>query len=513
MEGKEYIKNEQIIMNFENFTMRDLVPDDHLVVKLEKYVDWSFVHTLCDHLYSDKGAQRIDPVILFKIIFINILFDIHSIRETCRQIEVNNAYRWFLGLGLFEKVPDHSTISQNYRRRYKDNSTYKYVFYYVILQLIEHELIDPSVLYVDGTQIKANANKRKSHKEEAEEIAKVYQEILDKDIDNDREEKGKKPLKRKAKKSKKDDSKPEEDNSTEDPQETLDLLFDEEEVPEVKASEEETPSSDEEEEIEEESEEKTVRTITVSNTDPDSGFYHKGTHEQCFAYNANVACDKNGYILGLSMDPGNMHDSVAFFHLMAYLDEIFGDSVETYVADAGYSTAPICHTVHQNGQKIIVPYKRVAAKREGFFKKYQYKYDREKDCYVCPNGLILEYYTTTRNGKRVYRSDGCQCESCPFLGKCTESKNHVKVIERHIWEEDREEAIRLQKSDEGKEIYSHRKETIERVFAEGKRRHGLVYTLYTGIDRVTDYTFMTFAAMNLKKMCLYLARQEKYAQN
>ena len=531
MEEKEYIKDEQIMMSFDTFTMRDLVPDDHLVIKLDRYVDWSFIYELCDPLYSDMGAQRIDPVVLFKIVFINILFDIHSIRETCRQIEVNNAYRWFLGLGLFDKVPDHSTISANYRRKFRDNDICSAIFLCVIEQLLENGVIDPSTVFVDGTHIKANANKHRSHREVADEVAMAFQEELDRDIDADRERNGLKPLKREEEKeetgSQVKESEGEEEptlftvdspdgnDTSEEKEETSDKADPEESEESAPAEEKEkaADTTDSSEEGEKESEPEKQRFRTVSNTDSDSGFFHKGTHEQCFAYNANVACDKNGYVLGMSLDPGNVHDSRAFFHLKAKLDEIYGSGIEIYVADAGYSTAPICHMVHEGGQEIIVPYKRVAAKREGFYKKYQYRYDSENDCFTCPNGLVLRYCTTNREGKRVYRSDPDECESCPARDRCTESRNCTKVIERHIWEEDRETSIRLQKSEEGREIYSLRKETIERVFAEGKRRHGLGYTLYRGKKRVEDYTLLTFAMMNLKKMCLHLARQEQYALN
>mgnify|MGYP002242693771 FL=1 len=72
--------------------------------------------------------------------------------------------------------------------------------------------------------------------------------------------------------------------------------------------------------------------------------------------------------------------------------------------------------------------------KEGFFKKYEYVYDEYYDCYICPENQILRYSTTNRDGYREYKSCGYQCEKCPQISKCTESKNHVKVITRHVWE-------------------------------------------------------------------------------
>ena len=455
MARNRHTQNNGFIMS----TLEELVPQDHLVRKLEEYIDWDFIYDICDPLYSTKGTNRIDPVVLFKLMFINIIFGIHSMRRTCQEAEVNVAYRWFLGLNFGEKIPDHSTFSQNYARKFRNDNTAIRIFEYFIKVLMENDIVDPSVVYVDGTHLKANANKNKYETREIQIAAKRYQKELDEEIDRDRAEHFKKELKRKKKEL----------------QDTKD--------------------------------------VKVSQNDPDCGYFHKGDKEKCFAYNVNASCDKHGYILGMSLDAGNIHDSVAFYHIKDYMDYLYGDTVETYVADSGYSTAPICHDVESSGQEMIVPYKRVGAKRKGFYKKYQYRYDKENEVYVCPMGCPLTYSTTTRDGKRQYRSNGKQCESCPKIEKCTTSKNHTKVIERHVWEEAREEAIKKQKSEEGKEIYEQRKQSIERVFGDGKRRHGLDYTLYRGYERVYDHTILTFTGMNMKKLCTYYGKlEEKYAQ-
>lgn len=455
MAKNRHVANQSFILG----TLDDFVPQDHLVRKLEEFIDWDFIYEICDPLYSNKGTNRIDPVVLFKMMFINIIFGIHSMRKTCEEIKVNIAYRWFLGLGLDETVPDHSTFSQNYIRKFKNNNTAISIFEHFIRELIECGVVDPSVVFVDGTHLKANANKNKSVNKEIEIAAKRYQKELDEEIDRDRAEHFQKELKRKKK-----------------------------EVPDTKESK-------------------------TSISDPDCGYFHKGEKEKCYAYNVNTASDRNGYILGMSLDAGNIHDSVAFYHLKDFLDYEFGEAIETYVMDAGYSTAPICHELHKDNKEAIVPKKRTASKK-GMFGKWQYKYYPEYDFYVCPVGCVLTYSTTTKDGKKQYKSNGKQCASCPYISKCTNSKNCTKVIERHIWEEDKEKAIALQKSKEGKEIYALRKQTIERVFGDGKRRHGLDYTLYTGFERVYDHTLLTYTGMNMKKLCTYLGKlREKCAQN
>ena len=76
----------------------ELVPQDHLVRKIDKTIDFSFIHDLTRDLYcQDNGRPCVDPVILFKLIFINYIFGINSLRKTCEETKVNLAYRWFLG--------------------------------------------------------------------------------------------------------------------------------------------------------------------------------------------------------------------------------------------------------------------------------------------------------------------------------------------------------------------------------------------------------------------------------
>lgn len=82
---RQSIKKDSIIMR----TIEELVPQEHDVRKLDSCMDWDFIYPLVKDLYSDFGRPSIDPVVLFKMVFINILFGIHSMRRTCKEIQVN----------------------------------------------------------------------------------------------------------------------------------------------------------------------------------------------------------------------------------------------------------------------------------------------------------------------------------------------------------------------------------------------------------------------------------------
>lgn len=178
--------------------IENLVPQEHILRKLDKYIDFSFIRELTKDLYClDNGRPAIDPIVLFKMLFIGYLFGIRSERQLIRDIEVNIAYRWFLGFSLTDKVPDHSTISQNRRRRFKGTDIAQKIFDNIVLQAISHKLVEGKVLYTDSTHLKASANKRKHIEQEVERSVKDYVEELDKAIDEDRIAHGKKPLKKK----------------------------------------------------------------------------------------------------------------------------------------------------------------------------------------------------------------------------------------------------------------------------------------------------------------------------
>ncbi|WP_139070854.1 transposase, partial [Paenibacillus sp. KS1] len=107
--------------------------------KVDKYIDFSFIDKKVRPLYcADNGRPAIDPVVLFKMIFLGYFYGIRSERQLEREIQTNLAYRWFLGLGLTDKVPDHSTISWNRRTRFKDTDIFQDVFDEIVLQAIQH---------------------------------------------------------------------------------------------------------------------------------------------------------------------------------------------------------------------------------------------------------------------------------------------------------------------------------------------------------------------------------------
>ena len=441
---------------YQMFCMDDLVPENHLLRLIDKAIDWTFIYELVEDKYSpDFGRPSMDPVTLIKIPFIQYLYGIRSMRQTIKEIEVNVAYRWFLGLDMLDPVPHFSTFGKNYSRRFKDTGLFEQIFEHILSECYKYKLVDPTEVFVDATHVKARANNKKMRKRIAQQEAKFYEEQLKEEINSDREAHGKKPLK-----EKKDDD------------------------PKNGAS-------------------GGGKEIKESTSDPDSGWFHKGEHKQVFAYGVETACDKNGWILGYSVHPGNQHDSVTFPVLY---DKIRDIGIETLIVDAGYKTPAIAKLLMDDGIRPLFPYKSPMTKK-GFFRKYEYAYDEYYDCYVCPNGKTLEYSTTNRDGYREYKSCGAVCESCPYLTQCTGSRDHVKVVTRHVWEPYMEMAEDIRYTLGMKELYQQRKQTIERIFGTAKENHGFRYTQQYGKARMEMKVGLTYACMNLKKLARILKRR------
>ena len=157
----------------------DLVPEDHLLRIIDKAIDWSFIYDLVADKYShDNGRPSIDPVTLIKIPLIQYLYGIKSMRQTIKDIEVNNAYRWFLGLELYEPVPHFSTFGKNYTRRFKDTDLFEQIFEHILEECYRFKLVDHSEIFVDSTHVKARANNKKMQKRIAKQEARAYDEML-----------------------------------------------------------------------------------------------------------------------------------------------------------------------------------------------------------------------------------------------------------------------------------------------------------------------------------------------
>ena len=214
-----------------------LVPKEHLVRKIERVMDYDWLYErLAPYYCEDNGRPGTDPVVLIKMVLLQHLFGIPSLRQTYQRVCDTISYRWFLGYSLLDNIPHFATVSYAFCNRFPTELAAE-IFEHILNKAINNKMVDPSAVFIDGTHIKASANKKKFQKEQVAKTAKVYEDQLRAEINAERETLGKKPI---------EDRCDDDENGGQPPAELTEKA--------------------------------------VSTTDPDSGMFVKGEHERQFAY-------------------------------------------------------------------------------------------------------------------------------------------------------------------------------------------------------------------------------------
>ena len=432
------------------YTLDELVPEESLFRKIDKYIDFTFIYEKVKDLYcSNNGRYSIDPVVLFKLVFIQALDGLKSMRKTCEKIKVDLEYRWFLGIPLGEPTPHYSTFSQNYIRRFQGTDVFEEIFVEIVEQAIKYNLVKGETFFTDSTHKKANANKNKFH-EEVQKVVHQRKEWLEKEINEERKKQGKKEF-----------------------------------------------------EFTEKIEEKKVK---VSDTDNESGYYHRDNKEKGFMYLDHRTVDsKCNIIVDCHITKGNVHDSKPYIERMEYIKKKFGFKIKEVGVDSGYDTLEIKKYFEDNKIFGVIAYRRYQ-QGDTQIRKYEFKYNKDKDYYVCPKTGIIIPYTgkIDREGYKWY-SNKENCKGCPHINECCKKQGY-RVIRRLICEELNENSRDRRLSERGKELYKLRKEKIERSFADSKNNHGYRYAMYKGIEKNQNYTWLICAAQNMKNISLKLQK-------
>src|SRR3954462_14300184 len=147
---------------FYSFCLDEAVPDDHLVRGIAAVLDLSWVHAELAPYYPKIGRPSIDPALMIRILIIGYVFGIRSERLLCREVKVNMAYRWFCGLSIEDKIPDHSAFSRARNERFRDSDIFRRVFERVVGACIVAGLVGGEGFAVDASLIEADANKHRS---------------------------------------------------------------------------------------------------------------------------------------------------------------------------------------------------------------------------------------------------------------------------------------------------------------------------------------------------------------
>ena len=397
---------------FYAFDLEAVVPADHLVRRIASVLDMSWVREELAPHYSHTGRPSIDPELMIRMLILGYVFAIRSERALCREVQLNLAYRWFCGLGIEDKIPDHSAFTRARNERFRVHDIFRQVFERVVASCIKAGLVGGKGFAVDASLIAADANK----------CGSTPGDEWSHDIDPATAQRA--------------------------VQDYLANLDD----PAWGAASEVVPKF-------------------VAPADPAAQWTGALRNAAFFAYADNYLIDvKFGIIMDVEASRAIRQAEVGASQTMIERTETtFGIKPEWLVADTAYGSAPNLHFLADvKGIEPHVPVIEKSQREDGTFSRCDFVYDAGRDVYVCLNDKILSTNGRLRDdGMYAYYSRVSDCRDCPFKPKCC-PKTPSRKITRHVYEAARDVACAVAKTAAYEQTRRDRKK-VEMLFAHLKR--------------------------------------------
>jgi len=435
---------------FYSFCLDEAVPDDHLVRQIAGVLDLSWVHCELAPYYAKLGRPSIDPVLMIRMLIIGYVFAIRSERALCRDVQVNFAYRWFCGLSIEDKIPDHSAFSRARNERFRDSDIFRSVFERVVGVCLAAGLVGGEGFAVDASLVVADANKQRSIPGsewrkglEAQAASRAAKEYLA----------------------------------------TLDAAA-------FGAASSVTPKF-------------------VSPSDPAAQWTGAMRGPAFFAYADNYLIDvKFGIIMDVEASRAIRQAEVgAAKTMIERTEERFDIKPERLAAGTAYGSGANLNWLVKD--KKIAPHIPVIDKSkrdDGTFSRDDFTFDKERNVYVCPAGKVLATTGKLVNDGEtlLYLASTGDCRTCLFKAQCC-PKTPFRRIPRSIYEEARDVARALAKT-EAFERSRHDRKRVEVLFAHLKRILRLGRLRLRG-PRGAQFEFTLAAiAQNLRRLAKLVAR-------
>jgi len=438
-----------------NINLDSLVPEDHLLKRLERLISFNFVRDITKSYYSHTGKPSIDPVVLVKMLLVGYLFDIRSERKLVEEISLNLAYRWYIGYDLDEEIPDHSIFSKARVRFGK--KLFVEIFEKILVKCIELGLVSKKGMLIDSTIVRANASD--GSMVEIDLSPGQYWKRLD------RPDRPKKKLSGARYTGEVDKSKMGKRR-------------------------------------------RDINRLSLrkkSKTDPDATIVRKPGMGSHLSYKAHIATDTNGIITAVSASPSVSHDIGSVPDLIQSHEKILG-TPSWIAADTKYGSEECLRYLQDKNIKTAIRPETKTSK-PGYFSKNKFKYDSSRDCYVCPNGKLLKRRSKNYPQNRInYSSNKKDCNLCPLKGKCI-SAGSFRTVSRYdspcYWK-----ARSWYDSGYGRVMQKLRGTILEGIMGQAKTYHGMSKAKFRGLNKVEIQFLLTATALNLKKMVKMLDVEE-----
>lgn len=431
-------------------SLRDIIPEDHILRRVDRVLDLSWLRNEVRELYDEKeGRPGIDPEAAVRLMLAGFFHGIVHDRKLLREAQVNIAIRWFAGYQLHEKLPDHSSLTR-IRQRW-GTARFKKIFERTVADCVAQGLVTGETVHIDATLIRANASMDSLGRVHADAVLKANaQETSDPNPEPEPSSGASRPGSRKA------------DTS--------------------KAA--------------------TVR----SSTDPDATLA-KGAFGQparpCYKQHTAVD-DRAQIIVDVAVTTGAVPEEQELLPQLARIEQRLGKRPAAATTDTQYGITTNYAALEEREIRAIIPPQTPCVKSGLPIRAF--KFDARHDLFQCPHGRKLRYKGRNERQQRVYRSGRKDCANCPLRSRCCDNVQRVRTLKvndgypallrarrRHL----RREAMDRMR------LRRHRWQ-VEGVHGEAKQQHGLGRAVRRGLWNIEIQAYLTAAVMNLKR----LAREE-----
>lgn len=459
-------------------SLKDFIPKGHLVYLINDIVEKLDLSPIIQK-YSKNGCRAYAPVMLTKILFYAYCTGVYSSRKIAERLEDNV---FFMYLASMQR-PDFRTISDFRKDHLKELSN----FFIQILKLCQElKMIKFGHISLDGSKVKANASKHKAMsygrmKKKKDELEREVQELLG----------------QASKIDEKEDKKYGDKRGNELPEE---LQFKESRLRKIKEAMQKLKK-----EAREEGKTDVPDKKQISFTDSESKIM-KTHHGFEYSYNGQCVVDEANQVIVANNVSNSVSDSEQFIPMMEQVKENMGRKPDKVSVDSGYSSIDNLEYVNKEGIDGYIAQgneKKIDNTDECEFKKSDFRYDQDKNIFICPLGKELIRKVRKRDGKptnqRIYI--GIVCRDCKFREKCIkQSKKEYREIVADGGELLRQEMREKLRSEEGKAVYSRRKVIVEPVFGQIKWARGFRQFSLRGLEKAKGEFALLCIAHNILKI-------------